>query len=122
MGAQNQSVHQIETKLKTMTFAFHYLNRTSSFHFHCVSIKSFYNVAFVVCYFNAQKKCASKNNFYTLDVSVCRCSEKHAECMKTFIFPYLHLTFPNCNVSISRDTPRTSQATKINLFAKSESF
>ena len=48
MGGQSQSVRPIETQLETLLFVPYHLNRTCSFHFKCVSIKSFCNEAFTV--------------------------------------------------------------------------
>ena len=48
MGGQNQSVRPIETRLETLFFVPYHLNRTCSFHFKCVSIKSFCIEAFEV--------------------------------------------------------------------------
>ena len=45
---QNQSVQPIETQLEILLFVPYHLNRTRSFHFKCVSIKSFCNEAFAV--------------------------------------------------------------------------
>ena len=47
MGAKNQSVCLIETQLETLLVIPYNLNRTYSFHFKCVSIKSFCNNMFL---------------------------------------------------------------------------
>ena len=48
MGGQNQSARSIETQLETLLLVLNHPNRTLSFHFKCVSIKSYCNGAFVV--------------------------------------------------------------------------
>ena len=45
---QNRSVRSIETQLETLLYVLYHLNRTCSFLFKCVSIKSFCNEAFVI--------------------------------------------------------------------------
>ena len=47
MGDQNKIVLPIKTQLEALLFiVLHYPNRTCSFHFKCVSIKSLLNEAF----------------------------------------------------------------------------
>ena len=46
--AQNQNLPPIKRELETLRFVLYCLNKTCSFYFKCVSIKSFCDEAFVV--------------------------------------------------------------------------
>ena len=48
MGGQILNESPIVTQLETLAFVLYYLNKTCSFHFKYVSIKSFVNEDFVV--------------------------------------------------------------------------
>ena len=48
MVTRNQSAPTNETYLEALRFALYYLSNSYNFHFHCVSIKSFRNEAFVI--------------------------------------------------------------------------
>ena len=48
MGGQILIESPIETQLETLVFVLYYLNKTCSFHFKYVSIKSFVNEDFLV--------------------------------------------------------------------------
>ena len=98
-------------QLKTLLYVLFYLNRTWSFHFKCVSIKSFYSILKIksatealitICrnlskqtFLGAAADSWLKNGKRWL---------KRSYPLLVSIFKYFYLDFENCNVSSCKDT------------------
>ena len=78
----------IGKQLEILVFVLHYLSRTCSFHFQCISIENFYNDIFVVwgnylnVFWMSKIRCLSKDNFRTSDAFFLRGSEEYTESIK----------------------------------------